>query len=351
MKIDRKQFVEVLRRLSPALGINKLVPEFQYYQIEGNHIQAFNGVMLADTLLPMDLDFACAIPKELLDLLVSLEVDEVDLVVTEDEIEVRTSKLEGKFAILPEPKFQTLGLLAAENAHIIDAALVDDIIEGLNFCAFGVSDDATAGPLCGVQINRNTLYSTDRYRVVRWSLGGDSGIKCSVPPKFIHMLKRYQDEIDTLGYIEDDQLIAILNDEMYISSCVLEGEYREVEQYFPNSDNYEHVEFGEEFVSAVERHLVLLKTVDPLDRETTIKIADGSCILISRVPEKSNLVENIPVTVDKNTVINFVINLTFLREVVSRCKSFKYFVDDQKSDNGLVLFETDKLRYLLRARG
>ena len=345
MKINRKQFVEALEKVSPALGINILVPEFQYFQIEGNHIQAFDGVLLADLTLPIDTGLICAIPKEVLSLLSSLNVEEIDLVIKNDELQVRTTKLEGKFSVLIPPKFQPLSQIDADaDVKLIDSNLIDDIVEGLNFCKFGVSRDMTAGPICGVQINGDTLFSTDRYRVVKWVLNKDSGVICSVPLKFIDLLKRNRDKISELGCIGDKIFVAVLKDKTYISTCLLQGEYRELRGYFPDKlTDCKQVEFEEDLALAIDRHLALLKDVNSVDRETTIEAKEGICTLTSKVPERSNLVEHIDVKMEKGSEISFSVNPTFLKEISSRCSSFKYF------DNGLILFETEKLQYLMRA--
>ena len=87
----------------------------------------------------------------------------------------------------------------------------------------------------------------------------------------------------------------------------------------------------------------MLKDVNSVDRETTIEAKEGICTLTSKVPERSNLVEHIDVKMEKGSEISFSVNPTFLKEISSRCSSFKYF------DNGLILFETEKLQYLMRA--
>lgn len=343
MKINRKQFVEALEKLSPALGINILVPEFQYFQIEGNHIQAFDGVLLADLVLPMDTGLTCAIPKDVLSLLASLNIEEVDLVFENDELQVRTTKLEGKFLVITPPKFQSYSQIRADDVKLIDPELIADVVEGLSFCRFGVSKDATAGPTCGVHICQDKIFSTDRYRVVKWNLNGDSGVTCSVPLKFIDLLRRNRNDISELGCIEGKTLIVTLKDGTYISTCLLQGKYPELMGYFPDSADYKQVEFGESLAPAIARHLLLLKDVNSVDREVLIEAKEGICTLTSKVPERSNLVEHIDVSMEKDSEISFSVNPTFLQEISNRCSNFKYF------DSGLILFETDKLQYLMRA--
>ena len=61
------------------------------------------------------------------------------------------------------------------------------------------------------------------------------------------------------------------------------------------------------------------------------------------MPEKSNLVEQVDVEMAAGEAVSFSVNPIFLQEIANRCSSFKYFT------NGLILFETEKLRYVMRA--
>lgn len=342
MKVNRKQFIDILEKLSPALGVNPLAPELQYFQIDKGHIQAFDGVLLVDTMTPTGLDFTCAIPREVLSLLASLDTEEIDLVIEGSELRVRTSKLEGKFSLLPLSRFQPLSLVDMGNMKLIDSKLIDDLVEGFSFCKFGVSRDITMGPICGVRIDRGVLFSTNRYRVVKWNLSRDSGIMCSVPLGFIGLLERNQSEISTLGCIEGETLVAILNDGTYISTCVLQGVYPDLQKYFPEAVDYKQIEFDESLTLVIDRHLILLKDIDPSDRRVIVEVRKGVCTFTSKVPEKSNLVERIDVKMKAGLELSFSVNPTFLKEVLSRSSSFKYF------DEGLILFETNKFQYLMR---
>ena len=344
MKINRARFVEVLEKVSPALGTNVLVPEFQYFQIDGDHIQASDGVLVIDSVFPTDTGLKCSIPRGVLSLLLSLSTEEVDLVVEDSKLGVKTNKLEGEFAVLTPPKFQSLSLMETEGMELVDPNLIDDVVEGLGFCRFVASRDMASGPNCGVRISADMIFSTDRYRVMKWNLTGDAGITCTVPIKFIDLLKKNQSRISKLGCLEDETFVAILDDETYISTCLLKGKYPNLLGYFPDPQiDYKQVEFGGSLTLATDRHLLLLKDVNPSDREMVVEIKGGTCTLTSKVPERSNLVERIDVKMGKNSEMSFSVNPTFLQEISRRCSSFKYF------DNGLILFETNKLQYLMRA--
>jgi len=344
MKINRHIFVEILQKLAPVLGSNPLMPEFQYFQIAGNHIQTTNGVILADKECSIDTGLHCSLPKEVLDLLISLKVKDVNLVVKDNELQVKTNKIEGKFFILTPPTFQPVSPNGEDCERIdLDPLLIHDVIEGLGFCRFGVSGDAVAGPYCGVQINRSTLFSTDRYRVVKWDLKEDTNITCTVPVKFIDLLKRYQSNVVSLSVIGDNILSAILDDGTNISTCLIPGAYPKLLEYFSSEEKYERITFGDKLSSIIERHTTLLKDIDSLERVMLIEIKGGIGILTSEVPEKANLVEQVDVQASEGLELGFSVNPTFLREIATRSSSFKFFAE------GLILFEAERFQYLMRS--
>jgi len=343
MKINRQILVATLEKLVPMLGNNPLQPEFQYFQIEGTHFQVTDGVLLVDTSGLIDTGLCCSVPKEVFGLLDSLKVEEVNLEVIEGELQVKTNKIEGKFSVLTPPKFQQLPYSISEDVSCIESSIIRDVIEGLGFCQFGVSRDIAAGPYCGVQINGRNIFSTDRYRIVKWDLEKDTGIKCAVPVKFIDLLKKYRDNIVSLGVVGSTNFVGVLDDKTCISTCLIQGEYPELLQYFSRSKKYEQIEFGGKLAPVVERHSALLKDIDQFDRTMLIKIGGGTCTLTSNVPEKSNLVEQVDVELREDLKLSFSVNPTFLKEIAGRCSGFKYF------DGGLILFEADKLQYLMRS--
>lgn len=346
MKVDRRQFVEVLEKVAPALGTNVLMPEFQYFQIAGDHIQTTDGVVIVDTTFSKDTGLNCSIPRDVLRLLTSLDAKEVDLVVKNDKLEIKTNKLEGEFAILTPPKFQELKL-GEEDVELTDSKLVDDIIEGLGFCRFAASKDHAAGPRTGVQVNKDTLFSTDRFRVLKWDLVGDTHIICTVPIKFIDLLKKHQSRVVMLRCVKNKTFIAFLNDHTYISTTLIAGQYPEVLAYFPDlSWKCEHVEFGNSLAMAIERHLSLLKDVDACDREILVEVKEGICTLTSSAPERSNLVEQVDVEMAGTEEVNFSVNPIFLQGITNRCSSFEYF---PAVESALILFKTEKLQYVMRA--
>jgi len=345
MKINRKELVNVLEKVAPALGFNVLVPEFQYFQILGDKIQASDGAMLIDAILPKDTELNCAVPgAPFLHLLKTLSDEEVELIDKDNTLKVKTNRVKGVFTISGVAKFKdTINLL--QKGIIEITGDLNNLIKGFSFCRFAVSKDETSGPLCGVRISKSSIFGTDRYRIIEWMLAEDLPIECSLPLKLIDVIIKFRNQISNMYYSKNGEFILMLKDGTYISSVVLVGEYPDLGQYFPTSDQYKEVELTDNLTDVLERHISFLKNVNEIEKEITIRICRNKCTISSVDKELGTLSEEVEVTFEEEEGIEFCVNPIFLRDIVKECSGFKYYYE-----NGLVLFEADKLEYLVQVR-
>jgi len=342
MKVNREKLVDALEKVAPALGFNILVPEFHYFQIDRNRVQATDGVLLIDTSLPEDVNFSCAVPGvPFLHLLKNLNDEEVELVHKDDTLKVRTDRVKGTFTTAVLKLKETADLQRAEKL----STDLPGLLQGLNYCRFGVSRDETLGPCCGVRVDNNYILSTDRYRIARWDLEESCGVKNSLPLKFIETILKNQTAVSELYCQKDEQFVVILNDGTYIGTSVLVGDYPDLVQYFPTSDNYRGVDLDVDLQDVLERHISFLKNVVLVDKEISVKILKGKCIITSEDKELGTLSEELEISSSKEEEVEFTINPVFLRDIAPECSGFKYY-----AEKGLVLFEFKNLKYLVQTK-
>jgi hypothetical protein len=346
MKMNRKNLVNSLEKVYPVVGVNVLVPEFQCFQFKGKIVQAYDGIMRIHTELPEDTEFECGVPgAPILSLLRSLAEEEVELVQSESSILVKAGGLKGSFTIQ-----KSIDVRDIEIPQLVydDKSKIEDIVEGLNFCRLAVSKDETAGPICGVMINKDTLLSTDRYRIACWSLGSSfDGLVCILPLKLISIMIKNRHEISAIGYDkESNSFVVLLEDGTRIASSTYEGEYRDVLQYFPATGSpFVEIKFISGLGDVLERHTIFLANVNPIDKEIVLEVCKNKCTVISKNAELGELVEELEITENLNSNFTFNVNPVFLKDVSGVCSSIKYF-----PDTGLTLVEKGSLRYLLQTK-
>lgn len=343
MKVNRKNLVDCLEKVVPALGFNMLVPEFQYLQVNKRLIQATDGALIIESTLPEGSDFGqFAIPgRSFYDLLRGLDKEEVDLILKDDKLKVKTNKVEGTFTILNKVNFREID----DPDSLVPTVDIPDFIQGLNFCRFGVSKDETSGPLCGVRINDNLLFSSDRYRISKWILNNNLSFKCSLPVKFIDILFKNKDEIQEMGYSKQNTFVVILCDGTTIVTSVLTGEYQDLLQYFPTVGESIEVKLIDDLSDVLERHISFLKNVNETDKEITIKICENKCITTSIDKELGIFKEELEASAGTDIEIELKVNPIFLRDIIKVCSNFRYY-----KELGLILFEAVNLQYLAQIR-
>jgi len=350
VKVSRINLIECLRKVAPAIGVSPFVPEFHYFRISGERVQAFDGSMVIDATCKESTGLHCMVPKSFLQLLETLDDDEVELICEKDKLVVKTDSVKGTFAILDEVRFEDLVPISDENVNIYASHNAEeahaDLIDALNVCRFAVSKDETSGAICGVRIAKNSVFGTDRYRIMKWELKEPASFECSVPLKFIDMLFRNRDEIDIIACADGEKLLAVLADGTYMHTALLEGDYPDLLQFFPDSDDYQGVDFGDNLDTILKRHINFLADVDFTDKETCISISKDKCTLTTVHKELGVLEEQLEFSRSAEVEVKFVVNPVFLCDVVKKCSLMKYFVDKQ-----LILFENEAFQYLLQTRG
>jgi DNA polymerase III sliding clamp (beta) subunit (PCNA family) len=348
MKLERAKLVESLEKVSPVLGSGDLVPAFKCFQFHGKDILATDGVMVIVTPFKEEVGLHCAVPGvQFLDLLRSLKGKEVILEHQDGKVLVKSSRgaIKGTFSTVEKIDFPTwpkCEMVGSESGF-------SEFIEGINFCRYSVSKDETTGVLCGVHIGGNRVYGTDRYRIARYDL--DKKVfdnPCTIPLKFVSIMVRNKGSIEKIGLKGSEHLIVELKDGTVMYSGLLEGEYRDLNQFFPSADaNFTTIEFPEKLSPVLDRHISFLRGVVPTDLVVRVTIEGNKCKMMSVDKELGMLEEDLDLVEEAGKELQFSINPVFWKEVSALCNEFHH-TGDSKEGNELILFITDKLMYLCR---
>lgn len=346
MKVNRKQLVESLELVYPAVGISAFVPEFQNFRFYGDKVQATDGVMKIETTLSKDIDLKCSVPAApFLHLLRSLDEDEIELSLDKNELSVITDKIEGTFATAPIDKFNPV-IIPDKAIHGI---YHESLIEGFNFCKYGVSKDQTLGSLCGVKINEKNMFSSDRFRISKWNfqeLFYLPGFVCSLPLKFVNTLIKYKDQLKGIWYVKNKMMGALAGKNTQIVTDILTGDYPKLDEYFSSLGEYIEIEFSSGLQSVLERHITFLSDVDSIDKEITIRVEKDTCVFATSSKSLGTLTEKLKLVNPVTTKIEFCISPLLLKDIINQVSSFKYFTKEK-----LVLLETENGQCLVQTRG
>lgn len=345
MKINRKDFVEVLNVVAPAVGQNAMVPAFQCFQIDGTEVVVTDGVLVIRAKFKEDTGLCCVVPApQFKTLLSGMSAKNIDLVEDGDgQLVVKTVKgsIKGTFATISN--FSPSAVPEIELKSLSEDGF-RGLAAALSFCRYSTSKDEANGPYCGIRIAGTKVYSTDKYRISRYEIGEQVLVEdVTVPLKFVAVLLKHRDQIAEIGTDNGKILMAKLKDGTLLYTGLLEGEYRDLEEYFPkDTASGQTVEFPKELSETLERHIAFLKNVDVTCMLMNIKIVGNTCTLTSVDKELGTVTEDLQLAAPraaKAGKIEFDINPLFLREVVEVSNTFTY-------KDGKILFSAEGLSYL-----
>ncbi len=344
MLINKKALIESMEMASEALGGVESPIDNQCFHFYDSVLQAYNGTMTVEVWTsPVNLNLKFSVPgSPLLSLLKTLNVDEIDLELENNSLKVSAGNVKCKFVTTPitEP-------LCAVKDHLVNVSgnLFKQIIDGLDMCRHVVSRDKTAGPICGINIDNDIIISSDKCRILKFDLGVNCNINCVVPVDFVNVVSKYKDKISGIGFTKDKYL-TVLSDNAMITTALIINKYPDLDQYFPgNEGKYCVIDFSGNIKESVDRWIKFLSGVDRADKEVLISISGDKCRITAVDPTLGDLEEEVKLSKAIDVKVEFYVNPTLLRDMTSRCNSFKYYIDSR-----LVLFEGEGFKCLIQTR-
>jgi DNA polymerase III sliding clamp (beta) subunit (PCNA family) len=346
-KIEKADFVKSLDRVSPAIGVNVLVPAFQCFQFGDGFVTATDGVIVIKSKCESG-GLESTVPgPQFLSLVKSLGGKTISIEAEGENVIVKSARgaVKGTFATVTRTDLPPIPECEMVESEDNFARLVD----GLNFCRYSVSKDETTGPRCGVRVEGTKCFSTDKFRIARYNVEVDHfGTPFTVPLKYANVLIKYKKSIRKMGLHKDTHLVVELEDGTILYSSLLGGEYRDLNPFFPSEDaEFKSIEFPEALHPVLERHIAFLKDVETMGMVMTVSIVGDKCSFKSVDSELGVLEEELDLSTPVDVDLVFPINPIFWRDVSLKCSEFKY-TGTKENDDELILFITEDLAYLCR---
>jgi|GEM_PF-4212922 len=359
MKVNRNVFLNCLERVFPAVDKNSLFEEYQNFNFCGKKVLTTNGSIWMETVLPEGLNWEASILADpLCSLLKKIAEEEVSLEIKNGKLCIETPTLSGNFAVRPPRtiKLPSIG----EKALAVKGEQLNDLISGLDFCRYGVSKDMTIGAYCGVKVREETVWGCDRYRVLSWNLSFKlEGLDFCLPRKVVNLLILERSNLQQLSFTPGKNfggiIEVILSDGTVMVASCLEGEYTDLNRFFPGVGILaEEVKLDEKFPEILGRHLVVLSDVPNEDKAVEFRVSNQSVTTISKrfvVSGSQDLARSLTEVSGLSAVregnnFEFSVHPLLLRDAFGICSwTFKYF-----PDKSVVLFEGEKFKYLVKVR-
>jgi DNA polymerase III sliding clamp (beta) subunit (PCNA family) len=223
MKTNRKDLLNALKNLLPAIdikGAHELYPSFIFSE---NKIMAYNNEILISCEFQHEISGSVK-SKKLYELISKLKEDEIDILVDETELRINSKKIKVGLQFTSEisiPKIQI------DNS--LFTPLPDNFNKGLDFCLFSASTDQAKFPFTTLLVKEGQIISCDNHRGTRYNLNSKIENEFIIDAKIIKNFTEYKSN----SYYITDEWLPFKNEENIIFSCHrLQGKYPDTTSVF-----------------------------------------------------------------------------------------------------------------------
>lgn len=191
--MNRKQLVDALELIRPALATTNVIPVFQCFTFKDGEVTAYDDTIAI--IGPSDCEDSFGVHGvTFLGLLASSQVEAVDLSLENQEVKIKLGKSVSKLPYIASEDF--LFETPAADSYLGDLDVTESIVEALRLCLESVSSDETQIALHGVTLQGDTMYSCNGDTMTRVRLKKGIGKhRVLLPTKFCTSLIKLWDSL------------------------------------------------------------------------------------------------------------------------------------------------------------
>ena len=339
MKTTKTELLSILNKLKPGLAKKDLVEQMTHYIFDGETIRTYNDHICIQ--IPFKTNFKCSVrANSLLKLIDKIKSEDIILKVKDNEFLLTTKKGTQKagFTLIEDDSevqelIDNLESALKENKW---KAIPEGFIEGVSLCMFSTSNNESDGTLTCLYAKKNSIVSTDRYRISRFKMKGRIKklfLKSSSAMELIRIpgITKYCIEQGWVCFKTDDDLI--------FSCRIYEGDYPDAESIIDQGIEGVTVTLPDELQEALDTVSILIDEDDLLRKYVKITLSKGK-IICSRQKQRGWITETIKADIDIEEEVSIIINPLFLNQILNKVKEVT--ISKTKA-----LFKTEDFEHLL----
>jgi len=307
MKISKTEFLAVLQSLKPGIAKKEIVEQFTSFIFTEGLVFSFNDDIAVQH--PIDCDIVGSINAEKLAAFMGKVSDEsIEAHVVDNEVVFKCGKVTSGFKLIDNINDMIArleGIGYPETWYPIPT----DFIQGVSFCLFSASRDATRPVLTCLNFDKDRVESSDGNRFTIYKFDHILEKRLLIPAIHLRSLTSY--EITEYGVTNGWVHFKMANEAVF--SC------RTFEPAFPDLSKFDVVEGPKIKIppilsEVVDRAKIFTSSEFDQDKYTTITI-DGNRMFIEGRDSHGWLKERVTLDVTLDTPITFRIQPDFLIEI------------------------------------
>lgn len=338
--MNRKKLVEALDLLYDAVAKTPIKPELACFYFADDRIRSGDLEIAIQVILDEPTGLNCLVPAErFYNLLKSLPDDEIDLILEDTTLSVKTNRVKGKYQVDLESGY--LSSLDFDMDSWKD--IPEGFIDALSICRFSVAKQAGSYAISGVCIRNDSITSTDGYRlsVVKFDekLCDDEG-DLILPMPVVGVVVGNADKVTTWT-AKDESVYFQLGDSITVMSRTIQGKFPKLEELLKGAESErQSIKLPEGLKQALNRQISQMNSMD--DYSVTITI-EGKVLTVRSKSEYGayEIEETLDLETDSNEAFSFSFNPHFLLDVMQKTDMMLY-----SKDSKFVVFRADNFTHL-----
>lgn len=310
MKINKSEFLKVLNAVKPGLAGKEIIEQSASFIFQDSQAITFNDEIAVHHPLPDGLDITGAVPaKELIAILSRFKQDEVELILTDNELQLKCGKSKAGIKLEAEITLPMDELIIPTDWK----KLPSDFNEGLKACAPSAAKDMTHPILTAINLDKKFACSSDDIRITHWKWikGSTFDAPVLLPASTVSGILH----ANVTDYNADSSWIHFTNKEGVVFSCrVLDGEYPDITPHLEVESLGELV-FPEAMTEILDRAGVFLSGTIDSDNSVSILI-DSRGLMIVKGEGEFGWYEETCRTVWKGEATGFTIHPSHLQSIL-----------------------------------
>lgn len=273
MKIERQQLLDILQSLKVAVSNKGIVQESGCFIFTGSYVVTYNDrISIAS---PLATDFSCCVPAdELLHIVQSSKVKELSIKCSETEMVLSDKKFRAGLALIPNSISEVLPIQNIESLKW--SRCKPELFEAIKKCIFSAAKNSPVAYLSCIAINKNTVTSSDNFRISQAILEYDTDIEVLIPVSSAIELASISNI--THYSLKDGWMYFKTKSQGYFFCRTVEEQFPDVQALFKISKQATKIQLpNKELKEALQACSVFSTSID-IDKKIQLQISDGKLI-------------------------------------------------------------------------
>lgn len=272
MSINRESFLKILESVKAGLANKEIMEQSTHFIFQKGKVATYNDEVAISH--PVDLDITAAVPSDkLLSYLKRSKSEELDVTILEGELHLSGGRSKVGIKIDSDIKLNLDEIGKPKNWSDIP----EDMLKGMEFCAFSASSDMTKPILTCINVKGQWVESADDFRLTRYKMTSKIEDKITIPALSAKKLSKFK----VVSYALTNGWIHFKTEDGVIFSC------HNYSLDFPDLRDFLEVEgttitTPKRLPEMVERARIFSSSDFEQDEKVTVILADNSLSIEGR---------------------------------------------------------------------